>query len=70
MKLIGEMAGEKTIIVISHRLANVVHSDCIYVLKDGDVVEKGTHEKLLQNRGWYQQLWGEHSIWRGRETAF
>lgn len=59
MKLIGEMAGEKTVIVISHRLANVVHSDRIYVLKDGDVVEKGTHEKLLQNRGWYQQLWDE-----------
>lgn len=57
MKLILEMAKEKTIILISHRLANVVSADNIYVLEHGNLVEEGTHEKLLKENGVYQTLW-------------
>lgn len=47
----------KTVILISHRLANVRHADNVYVLKDGDIVEEGTHEALLQQNGTYKTLW-------------
>ena len=47
MQAIHSLAGKKTIILISHRLANVVHSDCIYAMSNGRVIEQGTHAELL-----------------------
>ena len=41
---------------ISHRLANLIHADAIYCMKDGDIVESGTHEGLLQQNGVYRDL--------------
>lgn len=41
---------------ISHRLANLIHADAIYCLKDGDIVESGTHEGLLQQNGVYRDF--------------
>lgn len=52
-----ELAKRKTVILISHRLANVTASDRIYVLEKGKVVERGTHDSLLQQNGTYAQLW-------------
>ncbi len=57
MALVYELAKTKTIILISHRLANVVHSDRIYVMDKGSVTETGTHEELLQNNQHYAELW-------------
>jgi ABC-type transport system involved in cytochrome bd biosynthesis fused ATPase/permease subunit len=57
MKLVAELAQTKTVILISHRLANVVHSDTIYVLEEGCVVESGTHRQLLNRNGTYADLW-------------
>lgn len=57
MKLVAELAQTKTVILISHRLANVVHSDSIYVLEEGCVVESGTHHQLLNSKGTYAELW-------------
>lgn len=57
MQRIYELAERKTIILISHRLANVVKSDRIYVLKDGVVTEEGTHAQLLEKNGHYAGLW-------------
>lgn len=59
MALIREMAatGEKTILLISHRLANVVEADRIYVMDGGNVTEQGTHEELLAKNGTYASLW-------------
>ena len=57
MNVIGELAKAKTIILISHRLANVVGADRIYMLKDGCVVQSGTHEELMQSKGEYSALY-------------
>ena len=57
MKEIYRLAAEKTVILISHRLANVVHADNIYVFEHGELKESGTHEVLLNNNSVYEQLW-------------
>lgn len=57
MEAIKSLAGKKTVILISHRLANVVDSDCIYVLDKGRIVEQGTHAALLKQQGAYSRLY-------------
>ena len=56
MAQIHALAGRKTVILISHRLANVTLSDRIYVLDHGSVVESGTHRELLAQNGLYASL--------------
>ncbi len=51
------LARSKTVILISHRLANVVSADRIYVMEDGRVTETGSHEALLEKKGTYAGLW-------------
>ncbi|MBC5787154.1 ABC transporter ATP-binding protein/permease [Clostridium sp. NSJ-27] len=54
---IHQLAKTKTVLLISHRLANVVASDCIYVLEKGNLVESGTHQQLLEKQNVYAHLW-------------
>ena len=56
MNVIHELAKTKTVLLISHRLANVVKSDRIYFLKDGKIAESGKHEELMQKKDTYQYL--------------
>ena len=57
VKKILELAQIKTVIMISHRLANVVSADNIYVLEQGTVKEQGSHQQLLQANGTYANMW-------------
>ena len=57
MRQIHELAKTKTVILISHRLANVAGADNIYVLDQGNIVEKGNHTALLATNGAYAKLW-------------
>ncbi|MBQ8816216.1 MAG: ABC transporter ATP-binding protein/permease [Lachnospiraceae bacterium] len=57
MQEIQALAKEKTVILISHRLLNVVKADNIYVLEKGRVAEQGTHEALLARKQVYVGLW-------------
>ena len=57
MAQIHALAKTKTVILISHRLANVAGADNIYVLDHGTVVEHGTHRALLAENGTYAKLW-------------
>lgn len=54
---IHNLAEKKTVILISHRLANVTGADCIYVMDGGNIVERGRHEELLERGGAYARLW-------------
>ena len=56
MRNIKEMSESKSVIVISHRLANVVPADNIYFMRDGQVRESGSHAYLMERKGEYAQL--------------
>ena len=57
LEQIKELAKDKGVLMISHRLANVVSSDKIFVLEKGQLKEEGTHEELLAMHGTYSMLW-------------
>ena len=57
MNVIHELAKTKTVILISHRLANVMDSDCIYFLEDGNIKESGNHFGLMESNGSYKKLY-------------
>ena len=51
-----DLAGEKTCLYISHRLYSVKFSDYILVFQDGELVEEGTHEELINKNGFYYEM--------------
>ena len=55
-------------ILIAHRLSTIMHADRIYVLEKGDVVETGSHEKLLEEKGLYFAMWRQQIGERKRPT--
>lgn len=57
MAAIRRMAGEKTVILISHRLANAKGADCIYVMEGGQIKEEGRQQGLLAANGLYAKLY-------------
>ena len=57
MEQIIKLAKAKTVILISHRLANVVNADNIYVMQDGNIIESGAHTELLKNNSVYANLY-------------
>lgn len=61
-KTIGRLKQSKTLILIAHRLSTVADADCIYVLDQGKLKERGTHKELVQKRGFYAKLWQLQSL--------
>ena len=59
----SSLAKGRTVIMIAHRLSTVINADQIFVLKDGSIVEKGTHKELLEQNGIY------HNMWRDYQTS-
>ncbi|MBS6006234.1 MAG: ABC transporter ATP-binding protein/permease [Clostridium baratii] len=66
---INKLAKEKTVIVISHRLANVKNADIIYVLDNGEIVESGNHVELINKENHYFNMIKEQEFLERREVV-
>ena len=67
-KAMDQLMVGRTSFVIAHRLSTIKHADMILVMNEGDVIESGTHEQLLEKDGFYAELY--HSQFdRGEESA-
>lgn len=57
LKAINNLVEEgKTVLVISHKLKNIIDADLIYTLKDGELIEEGTHDQLISKKGLYYNM--------------
>ena len=56
-----QLGEQRTVISVTHRLTSVVKADRIYVLEDAELVEQGTHEELLDQKGLYFRLWEQQN---------
>ena len=52
-----ELSKDRTTIIIAHRLSTVRNADCIYVLKNGSIIESGTHQELMEQKKYYYSLY-------------
>ncbi|KRK74341.1 ABC transporter ATP-binding protein [Lacticaseibacillus nasuensis] len=53
---------DKTTIIAAQRLSSVMHANEIIVVADGRIIERGTHEQLLANHGWYAEMWAKQQL--------
>ena len=51
----------KTVVMIAHRLSSITRTDCIYVLQDGEIIESGTHRRLIEQNGVFAHMWNNYS---------
>ena len=57
---VSRLTSGKTLIVIAHRLSTITDADRIYVVKDGQIDDSGTHAELLSHHGLYEKMWQAH----------
>ena len=55
------LSKKKTVIMIAHRLSSITGADCIYVMQDGEIVESGTHNELIERNGIFTRIWKNYS---------
>lgn len=56
-KALDNLMKDRTSFVIAHRLSTIKNADMILVMKDGDIIEQGTHDELLAKNGFYAELY-------------
>jgi ATP-binding cassette subfamily B multidrug efflux pump len=69
LRRLQEIMKQRTTILISHRVSTVRHADQIVVLRDGSIVERGTHEELLKQAGYYDELYQKQLLEEELERA-
>ena len=57
MNAIKELAKSKKVIMISHKLSNIVDADRIYFMEDGKILNSGTHDELIENCAQYKEMY-------------
>lgn len=62
LKSLSKEREGKTTLIATHRLTSVMNADLILVLKDGQIVERGTHDQLLAENGWYADMWQRQEL--------
>lgn len=62
LKSLSKEREGKTTLIATHRLTSVMNADLILVLKDGQIVERGTHDQLLAGNGWYADMWQRQEL--------
>ena len=62
LKSLSKEREGKTTLIATHRLTSVMNADLILVLKDGQIVERGTHDLLLAGNGWYADMWQRQEL--------
>ena len=63
-----DVMAERTTIIISHRISTVKSADLIVVMKDGEIVERGTHEILLERNGVYAGIYEKQLLQEELDT--
>ena len=61
-QVFAQMMEGHTSFVVAHRLSTIREADCILVMKDGQIIEQGTHQQLLEKKGFYHQLYNSQFI--------
>lgn len=59
-KAFNEISKDKTVIMIAHRLSTIRNADCIFVLNNGQIEEKGNHKELMEKGGLYSKMFNEY----------
>ena len=58
---LSSLSKGKTVIMIAHRLSSIVDADCIYVMKEGKIAEKGTYGQLMEKKGVFAAMWNSYT---------
>jgi ATP-binding cassette subfamily B protein len=53
---------DQTMIIIAHRISSLMHADEILVMEDGKIIERGTHEELIAQNGWYKEMYNKQQL--------
>ena len=69
LKSLKEKRQNMTNIILAHRLSALKHADLILVLDDGEIIERGNHESLIKENGWYAMIYNQQEFEKGTQDG-